>query len=46
VPHRTGTLLTPEPPAHVKALRRWFVDQMAAQLLDGAAPTAPGMVWP
>jgi anti-sigma regulatory factor (Ser/Thr protein kinase) len=43
---RTGTLLTPEPPAHVKALRRWFVDQMAAQLLDGAAPTAPGMVWP
>jgi anti-sigma regulatory factor (Ser/Thr protein kinase) len=39
---RTGTLLTPEPPASVKALRRWFVDQMAAQLLDGAAPTAPG----
>jgi anti-sigma regulatory factor (Ser/Thr protein kinase) len=32
---RTGVLLTPEPPAHVKALRRWFVEQMAAQLLDG-----------
>jgi anti-sigma regulatory factor (Ser/Thr protein kinase) len=39
---RTGTLLTPEPSASVKALRRWFVDQMAAQLLDGATPTAPG----
>jgi anti-sigma regulatory factor (Ser/Thr protein kinase) len=32
---RTGVLLTPEPPAHVKALRRWFVEQLAAQLLDG-----------
>jgi anti-sigma regulatory factor (Ser/Thr protein kinase) len=32
---RSGVLLTPEPPAHVKALRRWFVEQMAAQLLDG-----------
>jgi anti-sigma regulatory factor (Ser/Thr protein kinase) len=32
---RAGVLLTPEPPAHVKALRRWFVEQMAAQLLDG-----------
>jgi anti-sigma regulatory factor (Ser/Thr protein kinase) len=31
---RSGVLLTPEPPAHVKALRRWFVEQMAAQLLD------------
>jgi hypothetical protein len=38
---RTGVLLTPEPPAHVKALRRWFVEQMVAQLLDGAAPTRP-----
>jgi hypothetical protein len=38
---RAGTLLTPEPSAAVKALRRWFVDQMAAQL-DGAAPTPPG----
>jgi anti-sigma regulatory factor (Ser/Thr protein kinase) len=37
---RTGLLLTPEPPARVKALRRWFVEQMAAQLLDGARPTA------
>jgi anti-sigma regulatory factor (Ser/Thr protein kinase) len=39
---RAGLLLTPEPPAHVKALRRWFVQQMAAQLLDGAAPAEPG----
>jgi anti-sigma regulatory factor (Ser/Thr protein kinase) len=39
---RTGTLLTPEPSAEVRALRRWFVDQMEAQLLDGAAPTPPG----
>jgi hypothetical protein len=38
---RTGVLLTPEPPAQVRALRRWFVEQMAAQLLDGAAPTGP-----
>ena len=37
---RTGLLLTPDPPAQVKALRRWFVEQMAAQLLDGARPTA------
>jgi hypothetical protein len=26
----------------VQALRRWFVDQMAAQLLHGATPTPPG----
>jgi hypothetical protein len=39
---RAGLLLTPEPPANVKALRRWFVEQMAAQLLDGAAPAEPG----
>ncbi len=39
---RTGMLLTPEPPAHVKRLRRWFVDQMAAQLLDEAPPAAFG----
>ena len=38
---RDGTLLTPEPPARVKALRRWFVEEMAAQV-DGAAPTPPG----
>ncbi|HTF60912.1 MAG TPA: ATP-binding protein, partial [Actinomycetes bacterium] len=38
---RTGLLLTPEPPPHVKALRRWFVEQMAAQLLDGHPPTPP-----
>jgi anti-sigma regulatory factor (Ser/Thr protein kinase) len=39
---RAGVLLTPEPPAQVRALRRWFVDQMAAQVLDGAAPAPPG----
>jgi anti-sigma regulatory factor (Ser/Thr protein kinase) len=37
---RDGTLLTPEPPATVKTLRRWFVEEMAAQV-DGAAPTPP-----
>jgi anti-sigma regulatory factor (Ser/Thr protein kinase) len=39
---RSGVLLTPEPPAHVKALRRWFVEQMAAQLLDGGPPAGQG----
>ena len=29
---RAGLLLTPEPPAEVKRLRRWFVDQLVAQL--------------
>jgi anti-sigma regulatory factor (Ser/Thr protein kinase) len=29
---RSGVLLTPEPSDEVKALRRWFVEQMAAQL--------------
>jgi anti-sigma regulatory factor (Ser/Thr protein kinase) len=38
---RSGLLLTPEPPAHVRSLRRWFVEEMAAQLLDGASPTPP-----
>jgi anti-sigma regulatory factor (Ser/Thr protein kinase) len=39
---RDGLLLTSEPPDHVKALRRWFVEQMAAQLLGGRPPTRPG----
>ena len=39
---RDGLLLTPEPSASVRALRRWFVDQMAAQILDGADPAPPG----
>jgi anti-sigma regulatory factor (Ser/Thr protein kinase) len=39
---RTGILLTPEPAPQVKGLRRWFVDQMVAQLLHGATPTPPG----
>jgi anti-sigma regulatory factor (Ser/Thr protein kinase) len=38
---RDGTLLTPAPSAAVRTLRRWFVEEMAAQLLDGAAPTPP-----
>jgi anti-sigma regulatory factor (Ser/Thr protein kinase) len=29
---RAGVLLTPEPPARVKDLRRWFVEEMVAQL--------------
>ena len=29
---RAGLLLTPEPPAEVKDLRRWFVEEMVAQL--------------
>jgi anti-sigma regulatory factor (Ser/Thr protein kinase) len=29
---RGGVLLTPEPSAEVKALRRWFVEEMVAQL--------------
>jgi len=29
---RAGVLLTPEPPPEVKALRRWFVEEMVAQL--------------
>ena len=29
---RAGVLLTPEPPAKVKDLRRWFVEEMVAQL--------------
>jgi hypothetical protein len=37
---RDGTLLTPEPLAGVKALRRWFVEETAAQV-EGAAPTPP-----
>ena len=41
---RAGVLLTPEPPPSVKALRSWFVDQMAAQVLHDAtpAPAPPG----
>ena len=39
---RAGVLLTPEPSPQVRALRRWFVDQLAAQVLDGAAPSPPG----
>jgi anti-sigma regulatory factor (Ser/Thr protein kinase) len=39
---RAGLLLTPEPPGPVRQLRRWFVEQMVAQLRDGGAtPTPP-----
>jgi histidine kinase-like protein len=38
---RSGVLLTPPLPAHVSSLRRWFVDQLVAQL-DGAPPLPPG----
>jgi anti-sigma regulatory factor (Ser/Thr protein kinase) len=38
---RAGVLLTPEPSPAVQALRRWFVDQMAAQVLHNATPTPP-----
>ena len=38
---RIGVLLTPLPSAAVRNLRRWFGEQMAAQLQDGAAPTPP-----
>jgi hypothetical protein len=37
---RRGELLTPPPPAQVRSLRRWFIEQMAAQLHD-AAPSQP-----
>jgi anti-sigma regulatory factor (Ser/Thr protein kinase) len=39
---RSGLLLTSEPSAHVRSLRRWFVEEMAAQLLEGVSPTPPG----
>jgi anti-sigma regulatory factor (Ser/Thr protein kinase) len=39
---RSGLLLTPEPPEHVKALRRWFVEAMVAQLLGRDVPDGPG----
>jgi hypothetical protein len=38
---RSGDLLVPPPPERVRWLRRWFVEQMAAQLLDGAPPGRP-----
>jgi hypothetical protein len=38
---RSGLLLTPEPPADVRRLRRWFVEETVAQLVDGASPTPP-----
>jgi hypothetical protein len=38
---RSGALLVPPPPERVRWLRRWFVEQMAAQLLEGAPPARP-----
>jgi hypothetical protein len=38
---RSGELLVPPPSERVRSLRRWFVEQMATQLLDGAPPARP-----
>jgi hypothetical protein len=38
---RQGLLLTMPPPPEVSELRHWFVDQAAAQLIDGQPPTPP-----
>jgi hypothetical protein len=38
---REGLLLTMPPDPRVAALRRWFVEQMAVQLLDGQPPSPP-----
>lgn len=38
---REGLLLTMPPPPEVTELRHWFVNQAAAQLIDGRAPTPP-----
>jgi hypothetical protein len=38
---RSGELLIPPPPERVRRLRRWFVEHMAAQVLDGAPPRNP-----
>lgn len=38
---REGLLLTMPPDPRVPALRHWFVEQMAGQLLDGRPPTPP-----
>ncbi len=40
---RDGLLLTTAPQPGVTALRHWFVDQLAAQLLDGRPPTPPSL---
>jgi hypothetical protein len=37
---RSGALLTPPPSDRVRRLRRWFVEEMAAQL-DGAPASSP-----
>ena len=38
---RSGELLVPPPSERVRWLRRLFVDEMAAQLVDGAPPARP-----
>jgi hypothetical protein len=38
---REGLLLAMPPDPRVPALRRWFFEQMAAQLLEGQPPTPP-----
>jgi hypothetical protein len=39
---RAGEMLTPPPSEEVRLLRRWFVEQLTAQLLHHASPTPPG----
>jgi hypothetical protein len=38
---RAGHLIGSPAPSHVASLRRWFVDQMIAQAIDGQAPQPP-----
>jgi hypothetical protein len=40
---RAGVLLTPPPHPRVTALRHWFVEQFAAQLLEGRQPVPPSL---
>jgi len=40
---RAGLLLTTPPHPHVTALRHWFVEQFAAQLLEGQPPVPPAL---
>jgi anti-sigma regulatory factor (Ser/Thr protein kinase) len=40
---RAGVLLTTPPPPQVTALRHWFVEQCAVQLLEGRPPFPPSL---
>jgi anti-sigma regulatory factor (Ser/Thr protein kinase) len=39
---RSGAMLTQPPSEAVRSLRRWFIDELTAQLLDHAPPTPAG----